>query len=205
MPSKHRRVFTGEICGFGTTSGHRIVIGRWVVSPLGSFADVMHESDSGVRTLFAPNDEVAEFVQTTYTFDRVVIVSVDAVRTSTALTVEAGPLSTRVDIGSRSAIGWALTAVPSRVATSPVWCRAIDPVARVVMRGVRTRGTAGNNRVESYGATDMHALSSVHATLDGVDLGSLADVWPPVTFGFGSTPRTPSIVALSTTIDEYLL
>ena len=202
MTSKIRRRFRGEICGFGTTSGHRIVVGRWVDSPLGVFADVMHESPSGHRTLLAPNEAVAEFVQTTYTFDDVRIVPVTTLRTVTTLEVEAGALVVRVGIGSRSGLGWALAAVPSRVATSPAWCRAIDPVARVVMRGVRTRGTAGNDRVESYGATDMRVLTTVEGVLDHVDLGDLADVWPPVHFGFGSTPRTPSIVSVVTTIDE---
>ena len=68
------------------------------------------------------------------------------------------------------------------------------------MRGVRTRGTAGNDRREWYGATDQHRLDGVSATLGGVDLGALADVWPPVRFGFSSTPRTPSIVTVTTTI-----
>ena len=40
---------------------------------------------------------------------------------------------------------------------SASFCAAVDPVARVVMRGVRTRGSAGHGRREWYGATDHHA------------------------------------------------
>ena len=33
--------FDGEIAGLGTDHGPRIVVGHWLSSPLGSFADVM--------------------------------------------------------------------------------------------------------------------------------------------------------------------
>ena len=67
---------------------------------------------------------------------------------------------------------------------------------------MRTRGTAGNGRHEWYGATDQHRLTAVRASLGDADLGALADVWPPVRFGFSSTPRSPGIVAVTTTIRE---
>ena len=63
-----------------------------------------------------------------------------------------------------------------------------DPVARLLMDGVRTRGTAGNGRREWYGATDAHAVTSrLAGAFDGTDLGALADVDPPCRFGFSST------------------
>lgn len=192
--------FVGEICGFGTASGHRIVIGRWPDSPFCSFADVMHEDPVGVRTLLAPTEQVAEFVRETYVFDEVRIVPVTTERSPGRLALDAGPLVADVAIGGRSGVGRMLRVVPRPVATSRGWCTLIDPVARVMMRGVRTRGTAGNDRREFYGATDQHRLASVTASFDGEDLGALADVWPPVRFGFSSTPRTPSIVAVTTTI-----
>ena len=77
---------------------------------------------------------------------------------------------------------------------------AIDPVARLALRGVRTRGSAGHGRREWYGAADVHRLTAVRARLGDDDLGSLTDVWPPVRFGFSSTPRRASIVAVTTTV-----
>lgn len=192
--------FEGEICGFGTASGHRIVIGSWPSSPFGPFADVMHEQPDGTRILRAPTAEIARFVQETYRFDRTDVVPVTAARTADRLVVEAGDLVASVAIGQRSPTGHLLRLIPRRLATAPAWCTVIDPIARVAMRGVRTRGTAGNDRREWYGATDQHRLDGVVATLDGHDLGALADVWPPVRFGFSSTPRTPSIVSVTTTI-----
>ncbi|QXC60699.1 hypothetical protein KSP35_20630 [Aquihabitans sp. G128] len=200
MADQRYEVFRGEICGFGTASGHRVVVGRWPDSPFGPFADVMHEAPDGTRTLLAPTTQVAEFVEGTYTFDQVRIVPVVAERTATTLHVEAGDLVADVGTGRRSAVGWLLRAVPGPIARSTWWCTLIDPIARVVLRGVRTRGTAGNGRHEWYGATDQHQLTDVRATLAGDDLGALADVWPPVRFGFSSTPRTPSMVAVTTTI-----
>ena len=77
-----------------------------------------------------------------------------------------------------------------------------DPVARVVLRGVRTRGTARAGRREFYAATDLHRVTEVRGSFDGADLGALAPVDPPCTFGFGSTPRTPSVTTLVTTVTE---
>lgn len=192
--------FRGEICGFGTTSGHRFVVGRWTASPFGAFADVMHEAPDGTRTLWAPDDQVADLVGTTYAFDAVRLVPVRATRTPGSLRVVAGPFTAEVAIGTRTALGWALRGVPAPIARSRWWSTLIDPVARLVLRGVRTRGSAGNGRRELYGATDQHRVTSVTADLDGADLGTLADVWPPVRFGFSSTPRRPAVVAVTTTI-----
>ncbi|CAN5740724.1 hypothetical protein BH10ACT1_BH10ACT1_01240 [soil metagenome] len=197
--------FVGEICGFGTASGHRVVVGRWPSSPFGPFADVMHEAPDGTRTLLAPTEQVAEFVKGTYVFDVVRIVPVVAERTDDRLHVEAGDLVADVSTGTRSGLGRLLRCVPVPLARARWWCTVIDPIARLAQRGVRTRGTAGNGRHEWYGATDQHRLTGVVASMAGEDLGALADVWPPVRFGFSSTPRTPSMVAVTTTIRERAL
>ncbi len=200
--SRTRSTFLGEICGIGTSSGYRLVVGRWEQSPLGSFTDVMMEGPDGVRTLLAPNQTVADYVRSTYTFDAVEVVEVVAVRRPTGLTLTAGRLHLDAVIGKRSPIGYVVRAVPRRIAVAPWWATAIDPFARIAMRGVRTRGTAGNGRREWYGATDAKRITSVSAALGGTDLGTLTDVWPPVRFGFGSTPRAPSAVSVASTVEE---
>jgi hypothetical protein len=87
----------------------------------------------------------------------------------------------------------------SRVAQSG---RAINPIVRLLRPGVRTAGTAGRGRREFYCATDEHAHTAVHAVLSGVDLGELRPVSPPVQFGFGSAPARPSIVEVTTIIEQ---
>jgi hypothetical protein len=192
--------FDGEIAAFGTAAGYRIVVGRWPVSPFGPISDVMVETPDGTRLLVAPNDEVAGFIASTYSFDAVDVTTVETTRCPGRLHVVAGPLRSDLTIGERGWLGVVLRAVPRRVATAPVWAALIDPLTRAMLPGVRTRGSAGSGRREWYGAWDLHPLVSVTASWHGTDLGAMADVDPPVRFGFGSAPRRSSIVRLTTTV-----
>ena len=97
-------------------------------------------------------------------------------------------------------LGRLLRLVPGRVAASPAWATLVDPVARVALRGVRTRGTARAGRQEFYGATDLHQVIAMRGSLEGVPLGDLARVDPPCRFGFSSTPRMPSVTTVVTTV-----
>ncbi len=167
-----RERFTGRIAGVGSTSGVRIVVGRWDDSPWGSFADVMIEDAAGHRVLLAPDERVREFVSSTYSFDEHVIEPVEVSDTADGWQVVTPSLSLRLVVGGRTPLGSLLGLVPARVATAPAWCSVVDPVARVVMRGVRTRGTAGNDRAEWYGATSMVAVTAISGEWRGVRPGS---------------------------------
>jgi hypothetical protein len=201
------RRFDGVILGVGTTSGTRIVVGRWARSPFGRFVDVMVQDVAGRRHLIAP-ERVAEFVATTYGFDDVVTADVHArwempagpAQVPRDLVVEGGPLHLRASVGRRTLLGHVLRLVPRRIAAAPMFTLVTDPVARVALDGVRTRGSAGGGRHETYGASDARAVVAVRATWDGDDLGELADVDPPVRFGFGSTPRRPGLTVVTTTV-----
>lgn len=194
--------FTGRILGVGTTSGVRLVVGVWDTSPLGTFADVMVEQADGHRVLLAPTQQVADFVAGTYSFDetRIEPVQVDRPAPGTRVEVTTPSLSLTATLGRRTALGWLLRGIPRRVAASPLLATVTDPVARIVLRGVRTRGSAGQGRREYYGATDVRAVTSVSARLDDADLGTLTAVDPPARFGFSSTPRPPSLTEVVTTI-----
>jgi hypothetical protein len=139
--------------------------------------------------LLAPNELVGDLVSATYRFDEVRLepFSVDA--TADGWLVHSASLELRLRFGGRTTLGRALRLVPGRLAESPAWCTVTDPVARVLLRGVRTRGTAGADRREWYGG------------FDGVDLGGLADVDPPCRFGFSSTPRRPTVTTVVTTVE----
>ena len=194
--------FTGAIAGVGSTSGIRIVVGRWDRSPLGAFADVMVEDAAGHRTLLAPSPAVAEFVQETYAFDEVHLGPVDVTVTRGWWDVRAeGQLTAYLTLGRRLPLGWLLRAVPAPVATSPAWATAVDPVARVALRGVRTRGTALEGRREWYGATDLRSVARLTGEWRGTELGDLANVEPPCRFGFSSTPTRPGVTTVVTTVE----
>ncbi|WP_129339579.1 hypothetical protein [Cellulomonas endophytica] len=196
----HRR-FSGHIAGAGSTSGVRLVVGRWLRSPLGAFADVMLEDVDGRRHLLVPRPDVAELVAGVYRFDEVVDtpVRVRTDRDRRRWHVEAGPLQVDLTVGWRTALGALLRTVPGPLATSTAFATAVDPVARRVLPGVRTRGRSGG-RTEWYGATDQHAVVALAGSWQGSPLGALAPVEPAVRFGFSSTPRRPTVTRVTTTI-----
>lgn len=192
--------FTGHIAGAGTTGGTRLVLGAWDHSPHGPFADVMVEHPDGRRELLAPDAWVAEFVSATYVFDEVRQVPVSVTVDGAGWTVRAGPLHWEFTVGPRSAWGHLLRAVPARLGRTLTVARVSDRVARLVMPGVRTLGTAGNDRLEWYSARDLHRITASTVTWDGRDLGGLADMDPTPQFGFSSTPRQPMLTALTSTV-----
>lgn len=199
MPLTRSR-FHGHIAGLGSTSGIRVVVGHWPDTPLGPFSDAMVETAAGHRVLLAPRPEVRDFIAATYSFDEIRLEPVEVTIVSQVWSFRSDSLTADFTEGRRTALGAALRCVPGRVAASPAWCTVTDPIARVVMDGVRTRGTAGNGRREWYGATDARAVTALSGAFDGTDLGSLADVAPPCRFGFSSTPRRPTLTTVVTTV-----
>lgn len=199
-PVTQRLRFHGQIAGVGSTSGIRVVVGRWDRTHLGAFADAMVETPAGHRMLLAPSAGVAEFICATYGFDEVRIEPITVDATAARWRVVSPSLDLTIGIGERPPLGWVLRAVPRVVATSPLWARVIDPAARVVLRGVRTRGTALEGRREFYGATDLVSVTSLEGRFEGRHLGGLAPVDPPCSFGFSSTPRRPSVTEVVTTV-----
>jgi len=196
-----RLVFTGTIAGFGTSAGVRLVVGRWAQSPFGSFADVMVQTGDDERILLAPNVRIADFVASTYTFDRIELGEVTTELSANRLTVDAPGLTVAVDIGGPAPLDRLLRLVPARLAIQPWWLSAIDPVASRIVKGVHTAGSAGQGRREYYGVTRTRLIAGVRGSFSGTDLGDVAPLLPPVGFGFSSAPPTPQIVAVSTTID----
>jgi hypothetical protein len=197
--TRHR--FAGAIAGVGSTSGVRVVVGRWRESPFGPFADAMVETAAGHRVLIAPTREVADFVAETYTFDEVRVEDIAVTGPDVVWQVTSRSLSLTIGVGERTLVGRLLSLIPAPVATHPAWASAADPFSRVVLRGVRTRGAAGTGRREWYGATDVRVVVRMHGRFDLTDLGALAPVDPPCRFGFSSTPRRPSVTSVVTTVD----
>lgn len=193
--------FDGWIAGVGTSSGTRLVVGHWPRSPFGAFSDVMVQHPDGERVLLAPSRQVAEFVAATYRFDRIEVVPVAVEVSGNAWHVAAGPLRLSLRTGRRSALGLLLAAVPPPLARNRTWAALCDVPARLLMPGVRTLGSAGSGRREWYGARDLRPVVAADAVLDGRGLGALAPLDPPVGFGFGSAPRTPSLVRVTTTVE----
>jgi hypothetical protein len=195
--------FDGAIAGMGTASGTRLVVGMWPLSPYGSVTDVMIERADGHRILLAPTQELADFIAGTYEFDEIRVTPVLRMRDGNKKwMVSTDELALTFELGGRPPLGLLLLVLPRRLARARWWATAVDPVARVVKKGVRTRGSAGGGRREWYSAQDMQHITSVSARLDGVDLGDLRPVTPPVRFGFASTPEEPALVRVVTRITD---
>lgn len=203
--------FSGHIGGLGTAEGTRVVVGIWDRSPLGAFADVMVERADGHRLLLAPDARVAELVAGTYRFDDVREVPVRVRRPAAATRgrpggtweVAAGPLVAVFTVGARTGLGRVLRLQPPGLGLSRAWALAVEPVARLVLPGVRTVGTAGGGRREWYAARDEHRITDARVSWDGADLGALRPVSPPPAFGFSSTPSRPSLVRVVTTVETH--
>lgn len=192
--------FDGWIAGVGTAAGLRVVVGHWPHSPYGAFTDVMVERPDGHRLLLAPDARIAEFVSSTYTFDETRLGQVTHTEDGPVHRVTTTELDLTLRTGSRPPLGWLLRAVPRPLATAPAWIAAIDAIARRVLPGVRTVGSAGGGRREYYGARDLHRVVDARVHWEGDDQGALTPVDPPVRFGFGSTPRAPSLVRITTLV-----
>lgn len=200
MPPSRSR-FDGQIAGVGSSSGTRVVVGHWLRSPFGRFADVMVETTEGHRVLLAPDERVRDFVAATYSFDEARLEPVTVEATATRWRVRSRSLDLRLVVGGRTPLGRVLGLVPRRLAASPAWCTITDPLARLLLDGVRTRGSAGAGRTEWYGATRVRAVTSLAGSFDHADLGCIAEVDPPCRFGFSSTPRRPSVTDVVTTVE----
>jgi hypothetical protein len=160
----------------------------------------MVESKDGYRVLLAPDREVADFVAGTYRFDELLIAPVSVEEGADFRAVTAAGLSLRLRIGPRAGLGKLLRLQPRFLVGSPAWASLLDPIAKRALPGVRTRGSAGGGRREFYGASDLLPVIELEGRWRGTDLGALAPVDPPVTFGFGSVPRRPSLTRLVTTV-----
>ncbi len=200
-----RWIFRGHIAGVGSQSGLRAVVGIWDESPFGAFADAMVELPSGRRLLLAPRQEIADFIQATYTFDEVLLVPVrthwgTAAGGRGVLTVDAGPLRLSASIGRRTRMGRLLALVPRALAVHPVWLTLINPLAGALIPGVKTAGTAAPGRREFYGVTGLHPIARASIFWEGHDAGHLAKIVPAVRFGFSSVPASPTLASVQTTI-----
>ncbi|MGI8678318.1 MAG: hypothetical protein ACR2LX_06450 [Jatrophihabitans sp.] len=193
--------FDGRIAGLGTESGTRFVLGAWGCTPFGPITDVMIEHPDGHRVLIAPSEEVGRFISETYGFDEVRIEATRLERSASRWAFSSTSLLLSFDVGARTGVGHLLALVPRRIGRSRLWCRLINPFARLLRPGVRTIGTAGGGREERYCALDEHAIDAAHVIWDDADQGALRLIDPPVRFGFGSTPKRPSVVRITTFVD----
>lgn len=168
----------GSITSVGFDSGHRFVVGDWRHSPIGPFADIMWALPDGRRVLLG-DATVAAYVVSVYPFDEVRDQAVTAERAGRSYTARSHGL--KLDMK----IGLATLRPPPRprwiTATVENWC------ARKLL-GVRTHGTSPTGVVEWYRTRSARRVVAATASLDRVDLGSLA---PSTDRSASASPNRP--------------
>mgnify|MGYP006101231725 FL=1 len=181
----------GSISSIGFPDGNRFVIGHWLSSPIGQFADVMWGTPDGKKILLAKNERIANFVSAIYDFDETRI----------------GDIQIHSDGRSTSALGLGLDIklqggltrgfIPPR----PLFFTRFfeSPIASSLM-GVQTFGTSSRGVKEWYQARKWRWVRSGSASLDGYDLGPASPFDKPIGVGFSEPPRKPAIVDIQVTI-----
>jgi hypothetical protein len=194
--------FDGHILGASFASGDRIVVGRWLRSPFGPFADVMWCGPHGRRVLLAPDGRVRDFLAGHYAFDELHVDRVTAERTGTgAIGVSAGPVRLTV---RPSGPGWAsrlLALRPQGLRTARAWIDLEDRVLRPLVRPLFAAAHVRTSGVTLAGARERYAIhdfrhAEANASVDGVDLGPTAPC-AAAGFGFSEFPTTPAVVRVT--------
>ncbi len=184
----------GLIASAGFASGDRFVVGAWLESPIGPFADVMWAAPDGTRTLLVPDTRAERFVRAVYGFDETRVVElVVTAQEAKQVELRAGP----VTLGLQAGPGWPIPF--PRPAAFTRWVEG--PIARVTMR-VRTYGVSPTGVREWYRSDCYRRVVAGRASVDGRDLGPPGPVDPACGFGFSEPPRGPSIVAVRPLLED---
>ncbi len=199
--------FDGHILGASFASGDRIVVGRWLRSPFGPFADMMWCRPDGRRVLLAPDARVRDFLAGHYAFDELHVERVTAERIGNgAIGASAGPVRLTV---RPSGPGWAshlLALRPRGLRTARAWIDLEDRVLRPLVRPlfaaahVRTSGLTLAGTRERYAIHDFRHAEA-NASVDGVDLGPTAPC-AAAGFGFSEFPTTPALVRVTSMFED---
>jgi hypothetical protein len=190
--------FYGNIVGVGSSEGVRAVLGLWDQGPFGTFADAMVETKGGHRILLAPSAAVAKFVSAVYYFDEIRLEDIRWQRSPHSIQFRSNSLNLSLALGPRTPLGYLLRTQPSILLGTRTWAKISNLFAPLC--GVRTYGRAQLGSTEWYAARDQYTVNRVSGTWQGTDWGDLAPVYPPVKFGFSSTPKRPGITQVISTI-----
>ena len=185
-------IFEGRITATGFSSGHRIVIGDWLESHLGGFANVMWAKPDGTRVLLSPSSEHAEYVSEIYNFEEVSIVDIEVQRLKREVKVKAGDLSVRISWGIPLPLPF----------WRPLWFIAtVESFFGRIIFGTKTHGRTKNERREWYAVKSISRVLSADAYFGGEDLGEKTRFETTACFGFSEPPSVPSSVTLKAYIE----
>ena len=183
-------VFKGRISSCAFTSGDRVVIGDWHESPLGRFTDIMWANRDGKRTLIAPNQEVADYVNSMYEFEETIIEEISINNSERQLSLNSGTMNFDLKWNR----GW-----PIPFKRSLFFIATVELFFAKLFFGTKTHGTTNNQRKEWYAIDRVSKITSASGKISGQDLGEMTDM-SPCKFGFSEAPKKPSSCEVRTHI-----
>ncbi len=187
-------VFIGRISSSGFSSGHRIVIGDWSQSPLGSFTNIMWAKPNGNRVLLSPSKRHAAYVSSLYHFEEVHVVSMNVTRSERAIEVETEMLEVKMLWRK----GWYLPF------PRPRWfISTVEQFFSQVFFKTRTFGRTRNGIREWYCVQGLAAITESRARMGATDLGKMSLFSPSAGFGFSEPPKKPCSVQVRSLFESF--
>ena len=183
-------VFKGRITSSAFSSGDRIVIGDWMESPLGRFTDIMWADSTGKRILIAPSKEIADYVNSMYTFEETRIEGINIQNLERELRLE----SASMKINLKWDRGW-----PIPFKRSLFFIATIELFFAKLFFGTKTHGKTNNGRKEWYAIDRVSKITTGTAEINNKNLGEITDM-TPCKFGFSDAPKKPASCEVRTHI-----
>ena len=184
-------VFQGRISSAAFDTGDRIIVGNWHESPLGKFSDVMWANPEGNRTLIAPSDKVAEYLNSIYSFDETIIQDIEVIGDESQLSLKCE----KMELEFKWNKGWK---VPFK--RSLLFISTVEGIFARMFFGTKTYGLTKNGRKEWYAIDRVSKLTTATASIDSTNLGPMNTMKEPCKFGFSEAPKKPSSCVLRTHI-----
>ncbi len=183
-------IFKGRITSSAFSSGDRIVIGDWMESPMGRFTDIMWADTAGKRILIAPTKEIADYVNSMYTFEETIIEEINIQNFERELQLE----SPSMKINLKWDRGW-----PIPFKRSLLFIATVELFFAKLFFGTKTHGVTNNGRKEWYAIDRVSKITTGTAEINNKNLGEITDM-TPCKFGFSDAPKKPASCEVRTHI-----
>jgi hypothetical protein len=204
-------LYEGCIAGSAFGDGETVVAGMWRRSPIGLFVDVFWVRPDGERILLAPRSAVVDIAAVIYRFDRTEVVPFRGGWDGERVTLDAGPLSLRLEPGRRDWRSWLFALRPRPLRRSTRWLQIEDRLGRPFVgrliggaEGVRAAGTAPGGQREWYGVDDWRPVVSGSLLVHGRDAGPLRPLPADLGIGLSSFPTVPALVFVGTLVEAVV-
>ena len=150
----------------------------------------MWANKDGKRTLVAPNQKVADYVNSMYEFEETIIEDISINNSERQLSLNSGTMNFELKWDR----GW-----PIPFKRSLFFIATVELFFAKLFFGTKTHGTTNNQRKEWYAIDRVSKIKSASGRINGQDLGDMTNM-SPCKFGFSEAPKKPSSCEVRTHI-----